>query len=126
MEHSMKGDKDDSSDSDELDKQDGALDIGQNQKGKERKRATWQQRLVLENLFQTNQYPDFQLRAELAKQLKMSPRKVQVWFQNRRTKAKNKQIRTTQDLIEGAEQGGQINIQNDLGTQSVYYQNSMK
>jgi hypothetical protein len=67
-----------------------------------RSRASWQQRTLLERVFQHNQYPDQNERAQLAKELGksllrikkinikkgMSARKVQVWFQNRRTKAK--------------------------------------
>jgi hypothetical protein len=39
-------------------------------------------------VFQTNQYPTQSKRQELAQKLCMSQRKVQVWFQNRRIKAK--------------------------------------
>jgi hypothetical protein len=59
---------------------------GQNKN--KRERASWQQRLVLEKLFQSNQYPDLLLRTQLAPQIGMNPRKIQIWFQNRRTKQK--------------------------------------
>lgn len=62
-----------------------------------RERASWQQRIVLEKVFQTNQYPDLSLRTQLSLQLGMSPRKIQIWFQNRRTKHKNKNSKSPDD-----------------------------
>jgi len=61
-------------------------------------RATWSARMLLERIFQTNQYPNLQLRTELGNQLGMTPRKVQIWFQNRRTKAKSIQHEDTHQL----------------------------
>lgn len=55
-----------------------------------RERASWQQKLILEKIFESNQYPDLTIRTQLSDQLGMSPRKIQIWFQNRRTKAKQK------------------------------------
>jgi ankyrin repeat protein len=55
-----------------------------------RERASWQQKLILEKIFDSNQYPDLTVRTQLSDQLDMSPRKIQIWFQNRRTKAKQK------------------------------------
>lgn len=54
-----------------------------------RKRLTWQQRLLLEKVFAANPYPDYEHRAALAKEIDSTPRKVQIWFQNRRTKTKS-------------------------------------
>jgi len=51
-------------------------------------RTSWKQRMLLESIFQTDPYPNFQLRTELGKKLSMNPRKVQIWFQNRRMKEK--------------------------------------
>jgi hypothetical protein len=46
----------------------------------------------------------------------MSPRKIQIWFQNRRTKAKHKTLRATQDLVgSSGENGNDINLQNENG-----------
>lgn len=56
-----------------------------------RNRASWEQRMLLEKVFQSIQYPDMSLRTQLGVQLGMTPRKVQIWFQNRRTKLKNKE-----------------------------------
>lgn len=53
-----------------------------------RYRPSWQQRILLEQIFEKNQYPDLNLRTQLAGQLGITPRKVQIWFQNRRTKEK--------------------------------------
>lgn len=50
---------------------------------KHRKRTTRQQLRVLEETFRTTQKPDGNVRKSLALQLNMTPRNVQVWFQNR-------------------------------------------
>ncbi|KAG8834702.1 hypothetical protein FRC17_007608, partial [Serendipita sp. 399] len=55
---------------------------------KHRKRTTRQQLKVLEDTFRTTQKPDGNVRKSLALQLDMTPRNVQVWFQNRRAKDK--------------------------------------
>jgi hypothetical protein len=55
---------------------------------KHRKRTTRQQLKVLEETFKTTQKPDANVRKSLAAQLDMTPRNVQVWFQNRRAKDK--------------------------------------
>lgn len=50
---------------------------------KHRKRTTRQQLKVLEETFRATQKPDGNVRKALAAQLDMTPRNVQVWFQNR-------------------------------------------
>ncbi|KAH9993160.1 hypothetical protein BJV77DRAFT_372116 [Russula vinacea] len=55
---------------------------------KTRKRTTPAQLEILEGVFITDKKPNAPRRKELAKKLKMSPREVQVWFQNRRAKEK--------------------------------------
>lgn len=60
---------------------------------KHRKRTSKSQLKILEKTFETNKKPDSALRNQLSEQLGMTPRSVQVWFQNRRAKqkkAKNK------------------------------------
>ncbi|KAJ8522438.1 hypothetical protein ONZ45_g945 [Pleurotus djamor] len=57
---------------------------------KHRKRTTGAQLKVLENIFKHDTKPNASLRKELASQLDMTARGVQVWFQNRRAKEKNK------------------------------------
>lgn len=69
---------------------------------KPRKRTSKEQLAVLEKTFETNVKPDASLRKTLAVQLEMTPRSVQVWFQNRRAKVKNEQ----QSRKERKEKGG--------------------
>ncbi|KAL0956459.1 hypothetical protein HGRIS_002605 [Hohenbuehelia grisea] len=57
---------------------------------KHRKRTTGAQLKVLEGVFKKDTKPNAALRKQLASQLDMTPRGVQVWFQNRRAKEKNK------------------------------------
>ncbi|KAH7108585.1 hypothetical protein BKA62DRAFT_764635 [Auriculariales sp. MPI-PUGE-AT-0066] len=54
-----------------------------------RRRTSRQQLAVLEDVFVNDQKPGPALRKKLALQLDMTPRTVQVWFQNRRAKEKN-------------------------------------
>ncbi|EGN99858.1 hypothetical protein SERLA73DRAFT_72643 [Serpula lacrymans var. lacrymans S7.3] len=55
---------------------------------KHRKRTTRPQLKVLEDVFRKDTKPNAALRKALATQLDMTPRGVQVWFQNRRAKEK--------------------------------------
>jgi len=55
---------------------------------KHRRRTSKKQFSVLEKTFNENPKPNSAIRRDLADQLKMTPRGVQVWFQNRRAKAK--------------------------------------
>ncbi|KAJ7076347.1 hypothetical protein B0H15DRAFT_1026611 [Mycena belliarum] len=57
---------------------------------KHRKRTTSAQLKVLEAVFKRDTKPNAALRTELAAQLAMTARGVQVWFQNRRAKEKTK------------------------------------
>ncbi|KAF9763694.1 Homeobox protein HD-10 [Nosema granulosis] len=58
---------------------------------KHRKRTTKAQLRVLEKTFETCPRPDSLMRKKLGEQLGMTPRSVQVWFQNRRAKIKKQQ-----------------------------------
>lgn len=58
---------------------------------KHRKRTTKAQLRVLERTFETCPRPDSLMRKKLGDQLGMTPRSVQVWFQNRRAKIKKMQ-----------------------------------
>ncbi|KAJ1657620.1 hypothetical protein IWQ61_003014 [Dispira simplex] len=49
-----------------------------------RKRATTEQVQALNRVFETTSFPSTEMRKELAKQLNMTPRTVQIWFQNKR------------------------------------------
>ncbi|TFL01596.1 hypothetical protein BDV98DRAFT_62903 [Pterulicium gracile] len=57
---------------------------------KHRKRTSSAQLKVLESVFKSDTKPNAAMRKELAQQLEMTTRGVQVWFQNRRAKEKNK------------------------------------
>ncbi|KAJ1918955.1 hypothetical protein H4219_002311 [Mycoemilia scoparia] len=56
---------------------------------KHRRRTTKEQYEVLEGTFRTNPKPSSEMRRNLASRLSMTAREVQIWFQNRRAKAKN-------------------------------------
>ncbi|WUR04812.1 homeobox domain-containing protein 3 [Vairimorpha necatrix] len=58
---------------------------------KHRKRTTKAQLKVLEKTFEVCPRPDSCMRKKLGDQLSMTPRCVQVWFQNRRAKHKKQQ-----------------------------------
>lgn len=58
---------------------------------KHRKRTTKAQLKVLEKAFENCPRPDSIMRKKLGEQLAMTPRSVQVWFQNRRAKVKKQQ-----------------------------------
>merc|ERR1711915_327203 len=55
---------------------------------KHRKKTSKTQLKILEKTFESNKKPDSALRNQLSEQLGMTPRSVQVWFQNRRAKQK--------------------------------------
>ncbi|KAI8054145.1 homeobox domain-containing protein, partial [Gilbertella persicaria] len=55
---------------------------------KHRRRTSRTQFKTLEKAFVENPKPNGKQRQKLAENLSMSPRGVQVWFQNRRAKAK--------------------------------------
>ncbi|PRP89154.1 Pfs, NACHT and Ankyrin domain protein [Planoprotostelium fungivorum] len=101
----------------------------QKTKGK-RQRASWHQKSLLERVFQTTQYPDLSQRSLLASQLGMSPRKIQIWFQNRRTKEKGKPTSTEEKvkvIKENKEDvpGTDVNIQNKSGNTLLFIAASM-
>lgn len=47
---------------------------------------------MLGNIFQENQFPSTEVREEIARSIHMSPRSVQIWFQNQRQKHKNDRV----------------------------------
>lgn len=58
---------------------------------KKRKRATREQLDILERVFEQEELPSRTRRKELANELGFSPRRIQIWFQNRRAKSKKKE-----------------------------------
>ncbi|KAI8148190.1 homeobox domain-containing protein, partial [Fennellomyces sp. T-0311] len=55
---------------------------------KHRRRTSRTQFRILEAAFEDNPKPSAAKRQSLAEELSMTPRGVQIWFQNRRAKAK--------------------------------------
>ncbi|OAV94526.1 hypothetical protein PTTG_26982 [Puccinia triticina 1-1 BBBD Race 1] len=70
---------------------------------KHRRRTTPAQLGILEAQFQANCKPDVALRKQLADRLDMTPREVQVWFQNRRAKTKKLEKRAEQESSKSVE-----------------------
>lgn len=62
--------------------------LTQQQKNKKRQRATPQQLSVLRSEFIINSTPNAKTREEIGKKIDMTERSVQIWFQNKRAKAK--------------------------------------
>jgi len=60
---------------------------------KKRQRTSPDQLEILERIFQTDKMPNQQTRVQLADQLGMSSRRVQIWFQNKRAKVKRSSSR---------------------------------
>ncbi|KAI9322659.1 hypothetical protein BX666DRAFT_1848723 [Dichotomocladium elegans] len=56
-----------------------------------RKRASPSQLSVLNHVFDQTYFPSTELRIELGKQLSMSPRAVQIWFQNKRQSLRSRE-----------------------------------
>lgn len=69
------------------------IDHSKEDPSRKRTRATAEQLAVLEDTFSVNVSPNSKLRKQLADQLKMTDRSIQIWFQNRRAKVKHMQKR---------------------------------
>jgi hypothetical protein len=82
---------------------------------KHRRRTTRAQFKVLEKTFQENPKPSATIRRMLAQRLNMTPRGVQVWFQNRRAKAK---LQSQQDKQRGVETNTGSDMWGSHGTDS--------
>lgn len=63
---------------------------------KKRQRTSPEQLAILEQIFQTDKMPNQQTRVQLADQLGMSSRRVQIWFQNKRAKVKRNMMKSEQ------------------------------
>ena len=66
----------------------------QQQQPRKRTRTSPNQLAVLENTFAVNPSPNGRMREQLSRQLGMTERSIQIWFQNRRAKEKNLARRT--------------------------------
>ncbi|TIA91888.1 hypothetical protein E3P81_01746 [Wallemia ichthyophaga] len=80
---------------------------------KHRKRTSKHQFNVLEETYQTNPKPAALIRKSLAEQLEMTPRGVQIWFQNRRAKAKAQAKKQVNDDFEVQPQPQQAQAHSD-------------
>lgn len=65
---------------------------------KKRQRTSPDQLAILEQIFQTDKMPSQQTRVQLADQLGMSSRRVQIWFQNKRAKVKRGLGKSGEDI----------------------------
>ncbi|KAG7098719.1 hypothetical protein E1B28_000632 [Marasmius oreades] len=96
---------------------------------KHRKRTTSAQLKILEGIFKHDTKPNAALRNELAVQLDMTARGVQVWFQNRRAKEKTKASKVAastnqspsassdtalKDAVHGHENASELSFPRDL------------
>ncbi|KAI9494649.1 hypothetical protein BDB00DRAFT_817692 [Zychaea mexicana] len=64
-----------------------------------RKRASPSQLSVLNHIFSQTYFPSTELRIELGKQLGMSPRAVQIWFQNKRQSLRTRERQQQQQQV---------------------------
>ncbi|KAG0165768.1 Mix paired-like homeobox [Apophysomyces sp. BC1034] len=64
-----------------------------------RKRITPEQFRRLSDLFERTDTPSYELREKVARELKMTNREVQVWFQNRRAKANRTRMQEQQNQL---------------------------
>ncbi|ORX57151.1 hypothetical protein BCR36DRAFT_152412 [Piromyces finnis] len=69
---------------------------------KHRRRTSKKQFSILEKAFNENPKPNAATRRDLAEQLKMTVRGVQVWFQNRRAKAKAQKLKMSKAQKNGS------------------------
>ncbi|KAI8384916.1 homeobox domain-containing protein [Radiomyces spectabilis] len=76
-----------------------------------RKRITPEQFRVLSDLFEKTDTPNYELRETTAKQLDMTNREVQVWFQNRRAKANKLRLQEQQQRQASQQQQQQQQVQ---------------
>lgn len=69
--------------------------LTQQQKNKKRQRATPKQLNTLRSEFMFNSTPNAKIREEIGRKIDMTERSVQIWFQNKRAKAKQLTSRNT-------------------------------
>ena len=76
--------------------------LQQSQQPRKRQQFTWAQVSTLEGVFEQQQRPPTSVVAEIAQKLDVPMRSVQVWFQNRRQKAKREEQAAELPLCEPA------------------------
>lgn len=79
---------------------------------KKRQRTSPDQLAILEQIFQTDKMPSQQTRVQLADQLGMSSRRVQIWFQNKRAKVK-RGLGKSSDGVQLAPDSPQLDIERE-------------
>ncbi|KAJ6543106.1 hypothetical protein B0H19DRAFT_957626, partial [Mycena capillaripes] len=67
------------------------------------KRASSAELNILEGIFKRDNKPNAALRNEIARQLNLTPRKIQIWFQSRRAHEKGKVSKETGTESSGKE-----------------------
>ncbi|CAG8503475.1 10424_t:CDS:2 [Funneliformis caledonium] len=84
-----------------------------------RKRANANQLKVLNQVFQHTFFPSTELRIQLGKQLGMSPRTVQIWFQNKRQSWRSKSRATNNSLLNNnKDDDGQLDDNSNLDVEA--------
>ncbi|ORZ18568.1 hypothetical protein BCR42DRAFT_229272 [Absidia repens] len=68
-----------------------------------RRRANAKQLQILNQVFDRTFFPSTQMRAELGRQLGMSPRTVQIWFQNKRQAMRTRERQRLLKLKDGSD-----------------------
>ncbi|KAI9248738.1 Homeodomain-like protein [Sporodiniella umbellata] len=79
-----------------------------------RKRFDSRQIGLLEKAYEMNDHPPRETKDRLAEQFKTSPRRIQIWFQNRRAKSKKKAVTTlTEEVSDGPDKDSTIYLSQD-------------
>ena len=86
---------------------------------KHRKRTTRAQTKILEEQFKTTDKPDAGTRSDLSIRLGMTPREVQVWFQNRRAKEKKLRVQAQAALNQENEQARSSTPENEASSRAI-------
>jgi len=82
---------------------------------KKRQRTSPDQLAILEQIFQTDKMPSQQTRVQLADQLGMSSRRVQIWFQNKRAKVKRGHSKGEQTAPDSPSRDGNGSLSSSSG-----------
>jgi hypothetical protein len=86
-----------------------------------RKRASPSQLSVLNRVFNQTYFPSTELRIELGKHLGMSPRTVQIWFQNKRQSLRSRTRRFSFSSTEADEEDAEETAASVYYTQQMYH-----